>query len=139
MNNSSTNHLTGQEIAIISMAGRFPGAKSVEAFWFNLRAGVESISTFTDEELLAAGVLPAELRDPNYVRANGVLADVEMFDALFFGFSAREAEITDPQHRLFLECAWEVLERAGYDTQRYDGRIGVYGGGGVSCYLFTNL
>lgn len=81
MNNSSTNHVTGQEIAIISMTGRFPGAKSVEEFWFNLRAGVESISTFTDEELLAAGASPAELRDPNYVRANGVLDDIELFDA----------------------------------------------------------
>jgi acyl transferase domain-containing protein len=139
MNNSSTNHLTGQEIAIISMAGRFPGAKSVEEFWFNLRAGVESISTFTDEELLAAGAPPAELRDPNYVRANGVLDDIEMFDALFFGFSPREAEITDPQHRLFLECAWEVLERAGYDTQRYDGRIGVYCGAGANGYFLNNL
>ena len=139
MNNSSMNHLTGQEIAIISMAGRFPGAKNVEEFWSNLRAGVESISTFTDEELLAAGVSQAELRDPNYVRAKGVLDDIELFDGSFFGFNPREAEITDPQHRVFLECAWEALERAGYDTQRYDGRIGVYGGAGISSYLFTNL
>jgi len=139
MNNSPLNHLTGQEIAIISMAGRFPGAKSVEEFWFNLRAGVESISTFTDEELQAAGTPPAELRDPNYVRAKGVLDDIEMFDASFFGFSAREAETTDPQHRLFLECAWEVLERAGYDTQRYEGRIGVYGGAGANGYFLSNL
>ena len=139
MSNSSTNHLTGQEIAIISMAGRFPGAKSVEEFWSNLRAGVESITIFTDEELLAAGVSRTELRDPNYVRANGVLDDIELFDASFFGFSAREAEITDPQHRLFLECAWEALERAGYDTQRYEGRIGVYGGGNLNAYFLTNL
>ena len=133
------NHLTGQEIAIISMAGRFPGARSVEEFWSNLRNGVESISTFTDEELLAAGASQADLRDPNYVRAKGVLDDIELFDGSFFGFNPREAEITDPQHRLFLECAWEALERAGYDTQRYDGRIGVYGGAGISSYLFTNL
>ena len=139
MNNPSMNNLTGQEIAIISMAGRFPGAKNVEEFWSNLRAGVESISTFTDEELLAAGLSQAELRDPNYVRAKGVLDDIEMFDASFFGFNPREAEIIDPQHRLFLECAWEAMERAGYDTQRYDGRIGVYGGAGVSSYLFINL
>ncbi len=139
MSKPSTNHLTGQEIAIISMAGRFPGAKSVEEFWSNLRAGVESITIFTDEELLAAGVSRTELRDPNYVRANGVLDDIELFDASFFGFSAREAEITDPQHRLFLECAWEALERAGYDTQRYEGRIGVYGGGGINSYFLTNV
>ncbi len=138
-NHLTVNHLTGQEIAIISMAGRFPGAQSVEEFWSNLRNGVESISRFTDEELLAAGASQADLRDPNYVRAKGVLNDIELFDGLFFGFNPREAEITDPQHRLFLECAWEVLERAGYDTQRYDGRIGVYGGAGISSYLFANL
>src|SRR5690348_7953873 len=102
MNNSSMNHLTGQEIAVISMAGRFPGAQSVEEFWSNLRAGVESISTFTDEELLSAGVSQAQLRDPNYVRAKGVLEDIELFDGSFFGFNPREAEVTDPQHRLFL-------------------------------------
>ena len=86
-------------IAIVSMAGRFPGAKNVEEFWSNLRAGVESISIFTDEELLAAGVSRTELRDPNYVRAKGVLDDIELFDGSFFGFNPREAEITDPQHR----------------------------------------
>jgi iturin family lipopeptide synthetase A len=140
MNNSTmTEHTHESSIAIISMAGRFPGAKSIEEFWRNLRAGVESVSTFSDEELLAAGVSRADLQDPAYVRAKGMLDDIEMFDGAFFGFNPREAEITDPQHRLFLECAWEALERAGYDTQRYGGRIGVYGGAGISGYLLVNL
>src|SRR5689334_16591288 len=133
------NQLSGQEIAIISMAGRFPGAQNVEEFWSNLRAGVESISTFTDEELLVAGVSQAELQDPNYVPAKGVLDDIDMFDSSFFGFNPREAEITDPQHRLFLECSHEALEAAGYDPWRYDGRIGVFAGASMGSYLTENL
>lgn len=96
----------GLEIAIIGMAGRFPGAKNIEEFWQNLRNGVESITTFTNEELLAGGIDPDLLNDPNYVKAGAVLEDIELFDAEFFGFNPREAEIIDPQHRLFLECAW---------------------------------
>jgi amino acid adenylation domain-containing protein len=140
MNNSNVierPHESG--IAIVSITGRFPGAKNVEEFWRNLRDGMESITTFTDEELLAAGISPAELRIPNYVRAKGMLDDIELFDAAFFGFNAREAEITDPQQRIFLECAWEALERAGYDPQRYKGRIGVYGGVGLNGYFLANL
>ncbi|MBW4633663.1 MAG: amino acid adenylation domain-containing protein [Iphinoe sp. HA4291-MV1] len=128
-----------EPIAIIGMAGRFPGANNVEQFWQNLRDGVESISFFTDEELEASGIDPAILSDRNYVKANGLLEDVEMFDASFFGFSAREAEIMDPQHRLFLECAWEVLENAGYDSETYDGQIDVYAGAGLNNYLIHNL
>src|SRR5258708_27005910 len=99
------------------MSGRFPGARDVHEFWRNLRAGVESITFFTDEELLAAGVEPAALKDPNYVKARGMLNGVEEFDAAFFRIGPREAEIMDPQHRLFLECAWESLESAGYDPE----------------------
>src|SRR5258706_12058445 len=94
-------------IAIIGMAGRFPGARNVEQFWENLKNGVESIRFFSEQELLAAGVDQALLRRPDYVRASPVLEDIEGFDASFFGFSPREAELVDPQHRLFLECAWE--------------------------------
>ncbi|HEX2909580.1 MAG TPA: thioester reductase domain-containing protein [Chloroflexia bacterium] len=137
MNNQTQT--TGLEIAIIGMAGRFPGAKNVEQFWRNLRDGVESISTFSEEELLAAGVNPALLNNPDYVRAGGVLEDADMFDAAFFGFSPREAEITDPQHRLFLECAWEALEDAGYDSEQFGGSIGIYAGGGMNTYLINNL
>src|SRR5262249_3944049 len=82
---------------------------------------------------------PHVLRDPAYVRANGVLDGVDLFDAAFFGFSPREAELTDPQHRVFLECAWEALENAGYDPGRYRGRIAVYAAAGLSTYLLNNL
>src|SRR5918911_1285691 len=127
------------EIAIIGMAGRFPRARSVDQFWQNLRDGVESISFFSDEELEAAGVERSALSDPNYVKAGAVLDDLELFDASFFGFNPREAEIMDPQHRFFLECAWEALEAAGYDSETYPGRIGVYAGCSMSTYLLHNL
>src|SRR5688572_30163754 len=102
-------------VAVIGMSGRFPGAKSVAELWKNLREGVESISFFSDEELAAAGVDPATLKDPTYVKAKGALQDVELFDASFFGMNPRDAELLDPQHRIFLECAWAALECAGYD------------------------
>ncbi|QTA91519.1 type I polyketide synthase [Desulfonema magnum] len=126
-------------IAIIGMAGRFPGAETLDEFWENLRDGKESVSFFTDEELTASGADPMLLHTPGYVRAGAVMKDIEMFDASFFGFSPKEARLTDPQHRLFLECAWETLENAGYDTETYDGRIGVYAGAAMNTYLFKNL
>ncbi|MDZ8030975.1 type I polyketide synthase [Nostoc sp. DedSLP04] len=141
MNNSDefNNFDDNDEIAIIGINGRFPGAKNVDIFWNNLRDGVESISHFTNEELLAAGIDPALLNDPNYVKASSIIEDIELFDAAFFGFTPREAEITDPQHRVFLESAWEALESAGYDSESYNGKIGVYAGVTNSNYLFTNL
>jgi non-ribosomal peptide synthase protein (TIGR01720 family) len=126
-------------IAIIGMACRFPGAGSIEAFWNNLRGGVESISFFADQDLDRAAIDPAELADPRYVKARGVLEGIEEFDARFFDFSAREADITDPQQRIFLECAWEALEKAGYDPGAYPGPIGVYAGAGANGYLLHNL
>jgi amino acid adenylation domain-containing protein len=129
---------TGLEIAVVGMAGRFPGAPGVDALWANLRAGVESIRHFTDAELTAAGV-PDELRaDPAYVPARGALDGVDRFDAAFFGFTPREAEVTDPQQRLFLEVAWEAMENAGYDPARVPGRVGVYAGASMSSY-YQNL
>jgi acyl transferase domain-containing protein/acyl carrier protein len=125
------------EIAIIAMAGRFPGAASVEELWENLRQGRETISFFSDEELLAAGVEAAELRDPCYVKARPILEGVELFDAEFFGYSPREAELMDPQQRLFLECASEALELAGYATERYPGQVGVYAGASISSYMYN--
>lgn len=127
------------EIAIIGMACRFPGAKTVEQFWSNLRNGVESISFFSDGELRASGISETLLSDPDYVKASGILEDIELFDASFFGYSPREAEMMDPQQRFFLECAWEALERAGYDSNQYDGLIGVYAGVGKNYYLLNNL
>jgi len=128
-----------EPIAIIGMAGRFPGAKNIDQFWQNLRDGVESISFFTDENLLATGIDSAKLSNPNYVKAASTLSDIELFDASFFNFTPYEAEVTDPQHRLFLECAWEALENSGYDSQAYEGQIGVYAGAGLNSYLLLNL
>lgn len=138
MSSSETDdNLSASEIAVVGMAGRFPGANSVDEFWNNLEAGIESISFFTDEELRASGVPPSALSDPNYVKAKGVVGDVDLFDATFFGFNHREAQILDPQHRLFLECAWQAIESAGYDCERYDGRIGVYAGASMNTYLLS--
>ncbi len=127
------------EIAIIGMAGRFPGAANLPEFWHNLSNGVESITRFADAALAAAGVPEADRDQANYVKARAILETIEDFDAAFFGFTPREAEITDPQHRLFLECAWEALENAGYDAATYTGRIGTYAGSGWSSYLFHHL
>ncbi|BAZ54099.1 beta-ketoacyl synthase [Nostoc sp. NIES-4103] len=137
MEDSATFHSNGSEIAIIGLSGRFPGAKNLEEFWHNLQAGVESITFFTDEELINSGIDPVLVDNPKYIKARGVLADAELFDASFFGFTPKEAEITDPQHRLFLECAWSALENAGYNPENYTGAIGVYAGSGLSGYLFN--
>ncbi|HVR09570.1 MAG TPA: amino acid adenylation domain-containing protein, partial [Thermoanaerobaculia bacterium] len=128
-----------EDVAIIGMVGRFPGAADLDALWRNLRGGVESISFFSEAELLAAGVAPAILADRRYVRARGALDGIELFDAAHFGFSPREAAITDPQQRLLLECGWEALEQAALDPGRFAGRIGVYAGGVISTYLLLNL
>lgn len=126
-------------IAVIGMAGRFPGAKNVTQFWQNLCNGVESISFFSDQDLVAQGVDPTWLHDPQYVKAGFVLEDIEMFDASFFGYSPREAEILDPQQRVILECAWEALENAGYDPKADKNLTGIYTGGNLSTYLLNNL
>jgi acyl transferase domain-containing protein/acyl carrier protein len=127
----------GSEIAIIGMSCRFPGAADVAAFWRNLRAGAESLAEVGDQELLAAGVTAEELANPAYVRRVPALAGSEDFDARFFGYTPQEATIMDPQHRLFLECAWEALEQAGYDSTRYPGPIGVFTGAKTNTYLFN--
>jgi acyl transferase domain-containing protein/acyl carrier protein len=131
--------MDGTEIAIIGLAGRFPGARNVDQFWRNLRDGVESITFFTDQELESMGVDRAVLRDPHYVKAASIIDEVEMFDAAFFGYTPREAEIMDPQHRVLLECAWEAVENAGYDSDAYNGSIGVFAGATINTYLLENL
>ncbi|HEU4506953.1 MAG TPA: SDR family NAD(P)-dependent oxidoreductase [Pyrinomonadaceae bacterium] len=128
-----------ESIAIVGLACRFPGANNIDQFWQNLRNGVESISFFSDEEVEHAGVNPADLKNPNYVKAGGILEDIENFDAQFFGFTPKEAEMMDPQHRFFLECCWEALEHAGYHPDKYAGLIGLYGGAGANTYLLYNL
>jgi acyl transferase domain-containing protein/2-polyprenyl-3-methyl-5-hydroxy-6-metoxy-1,4-benzoquinol methylase/acyl carrier protein len=137
MNNSALT--TTGAIAIIGMSGRFPGSANLEAFWHNLRDGVEGVSRFSEEELIASKVDPALIRHPNYVPAASVLTDIDQFDAEFFQFTAREAECMDPQHRFLLQCAWEALEQAGYAGITFDGRIGVYAGAGISHYWMRNL
>ena len=128
-----------EQIAVIGMAGKFPGAANIEELWRNLCEGKEAVRSYSDEELLAAGVDPAVLRDPHYVKAGTVLENADKFDAEFFNLSVREAEITDPQHRLFLETAHEALERAGYDPQTYRGLVGVFAGTAMSSYWMSNL
>src|ERR1043165_8684338 len=97
-------------IAIVGMAGRFPGARNLDEFWRNLRDGVESITFFSAEEAEASGMAPEFGSMPNLIKAAPILDDIEAFDASFFGYTPREAELMDPQHRMFLECAWEALE-----------------------------
>jgi acyl transferase domain-containing protein/acyl carrier protein len=126
-------------VAIIAMNGRFPGARNVDQFWDNLRQGIESISFFSTEELRKSGINPAVIGRQEYVNAKGILDGIELFDASFFGFNPREAEIMDPQHRIFLECAWETFEAAGYDPKTYKGPIGVYAGVSRNTYLLANV
>ncbi len=126
-------------LALIGMSGRFPGAQNVEAFWQNIAAGVKSIQIFSDEELLAAGIDPVQLNQPNFVKAGSLLEHIDQFDASFFGYTPREAELMDPQHRLFLECAWETLEGAGYNTESDHGLIALYAGSSFCSYLVNNL
>jgi acyl transferase domain-containing protein/acyl carrier protein len=120
------SQLTGVEIAIIGMAARFPGAKNLDEFWNNLVGGIESISFFNLEELLECGLTSGDLDHPDYVAAKAFLEDVEYFDAVFFGYSPREAEIMAPQTRIALECVWEALEDAAYNPDTYDSAIGAF-------------
>src|SRR5215472_13817624 len=115
-------------IAIVGVAGRFPGARNLEEFWRNLQDGIEPIRRLSDAELSVAGVAREEVEDPNYVKVAPIFDGVEMFDAAFFGFSPKDAAILDPQHRHFLECAWEALEDSGHMPDRFPGAIGVFAG-----------
>jgi amino acid adenylation domain-containing protein len=123
------------EIAVIGLSSRFPGAQDPEQFWKNLCEGRELITRFSDPELLAEGVDPNLLNNPDYVKAWGMLDGIEKFDARFFGYNPREAEILDPQQRIFLEEAWKALENAGYDSEKFPGLIGVFAGVGMNTYL----
>ncbi|SDD32133.1 amino acid adenylation domain-containing protein [Mucilaginibacter pineti] len=129
---------TNQDIAIIGMAGRFPGANTIDEFWELLSEGRESTSFFTADELDKS--IPASLRnDPAYIKARGVIDKADEFDAAFFGFNPRNAELMDPQHRVFLEIAWEVLEKTGYLPQKYNGLVGVFAGCGYNTYYNNNV
>ena len=130
---------TGTEIAVVGMAGRFPDAPDIDAYWTLLREGREASRSFSREELVAKGVPAAVVDDPDFVPRGPVLDGIDLFDAPFFGLSARDAAIMDPQHRLFLECAWEALEHAGYDPARAGGAVGVFAGSGMHAYLIYHL
>ena len=109
-----SNKMPSHAVAIVGMAGRFPGARNLDEFWHNISTGLESLNTLTEAEMDAAGI-PSDVRsNHNFVPKYTTLEDADLFDASFFGMSPREAQILDPQQRIFLECAWEALENAGY-------------------------
>jgi acyl transferase domain-containing protein/NADP-dependent 3-hydroxy acid dehydrogenase YdfG/acyl carrier protein len=130
---------SSDHIAVIGMSCRFPGAVNVDEFWANLENGVESVTRFTEQELLELGIEPRLVRDPLYVRARPRLTRPEAFDHEHFGYSAREAEWIDPQQRVFLECSWEALEQAGYDPGAYPGWIAVFAGASFNYYALQHL
>ncbi len=125
----------GTQVAIVGMAGRFPGAPSVADLWRRLRGGEECLTRLSAADLAAGGVSAAAAAAPGYVPVAGLVAEADCFDAAFFALNPREAELMDPQHRVFLECAWHALEDAGYDPRQYGGRIGLYAGAGINTYL----
>ncbi|MHC5728398.1 MAG: beta-ketoacyl synthase N-terminal-like domain-containing protein, partial [Nostoc sp.] len=136
-NRSCRNHDT-HDIAIIGMAGRFPGANNLQTFWENLKNGVETISFFSEEELLESGVSPELFNQPNYVKARPTIDKAEYFDSDFFGYTDREAELLDPQQRLLLQSSWECLEDAGYNPNSYQGAIAMFAGASMNTYFINN-
>ncbi|OHU90805.1 MULTISPECIES: hybrid non-ribosomal peptide synthetase/type I polyketide synthase [Pseudoalteromonas] len=135
----NNNNIAPNQIAIVGMAGRFPSATSVDEYWQNLVAGKQSSTELTDEELRNSGVPEELIADPNFVKKSYIVDAVDKFDANFFGFTARDAQITDPQQRMLLECSYEALEHAGYSNEKYDGLVGVYAGVGPMAYYIRNL
>ena len=123
------------KIAVIGLSGRFPGAKNIDEFWNNLCNGVNSISHFTEEQVIEEGISPELVKKPGYVKAWGSLEDIDKFDAQFFGYNPREAEVLDPQQRIFLEESWKALEDANYNTEKFKGLVGVYGSVGMNTYV----
>jgi amino acid adenylation domain-containing protein len=135
-NPGQENNLQG--IAIIGMAGKFPGASDLVTFWENIAAGKDTITRFSRSELEAKDRASLEF-GPDYVPARGVLEGADLFDSAFFGISPRDADFLDPQHRLFLETCWNALEDGGYDPAQFSGQVGVYGGCSLNTYLLANL
>src|SRR6185295_3071537 len=125
------------DIAIVGMAGRFPGARNLDEFWQNLAGGIEAITRLSDQELLESGVPKSYLNNPSYVKAAPVLEEPGHFDAGFFGFSPMEARTMDPQQRILLELAHEALDDAGYDAAGYGGRVGVFTGSAMNTYFMN--
>ena len=127
------------DIAIVGMSVNVPGADGVDAYWANLRDGVESIRHLTEQQLLDAGEAPETMARKNYVPAAALLEGFDTFDAEFFGFSPKDAAILDPQHRKFLEVAWEAMEQAGHPPEGLAGKVGVYAGCGMGSYFYFNI
>ncbi|MFE7121407.1 type I polyketide synthase, partial [Streptomyces sp. NPDC057654] len=121
-------------IAVVGMACRFPGATTPEEYWHNVANGVDGVRTLTDAELAEWGEDPERIKDPRYVRRHGPVENIGDFDAEFFGITGRDADLLNPQHRIFLECAWEALERAGYDPRAVPGTTGLFAGAGRNGY-----
>ena len=136
---TASDELPPNAIAVIGMAGRFPGADSVTTFWDNLRRGEESIATLSEEALTAAGVSAKTLADPAYVRRAPLVDGIDEFDAEYFGMTPYTARMMDPQQRLFLQTAWHAFEDSGYDPATFDGSIGVFAASTASGYLMYNL
>ena len=139
MTSSTSNTPPPNAVAVIGMAGRFPGANSVSEFWRNLRADAEAIVSLSEDDLLAAGVGEKALASHSYIRRAALMEGVEEFDAEFFGFTPQFARMMDPQHRLFLQSAWHALEDAGYEPGQIEASVGVFGTSSASGYLLHNL
>jgi acyl transferase domain-containing protein len=138
MANKPKKDKSNNDIAVIGMAARFPGADNIYELWKVLTEGRETTSFFTDEELDQS--IPFAIRNaPNYVKARGIVENAEGFDAAFFGISPKVAELMDPQHRVFLELAWEALETSGHLPAKYSGSVGVFAGTGNNTYYTNNV
>ncbi|MGI5347543.1 SDR family NAD(P)-dependent oxidoreductase [Streptomyces sp. CA-250714] len=137
--NDQHDRVAEDAIAVVGMSLRVPGSADLDTFWANVAGGVESVTRFSEEELREAGIPDSVLADPHYIRAKPVLEDMAGFDARFFGLTPREAQVRDPQHRLFLESVYTALEHAGYDPFRVPGTVGVYGGGAPDFYREWNV
>lgn len=133
----SNRGYNSNDIAIIGLGGRFPGAADMDDVWEIIQNGEEKIICFTEEELAKENIPKHVYEDRNYVKRGSIIEDIDMFDAEFFGFNPREAELSNPQHRIFLECIWELLENSGYNPDIYEGRIAVFGGEGFNPYMLN--
>ena len=139
MNTAKSRSFSGEDIAIVGMSVDVPGAQGTDAYWANLRDGVEAIRRLSEAELLDAGETAETIARKNYVPVAAVLDGFDAFDADFFGFSPKDAAILDPQHRKFLEVAWGAMEQAGHPPETIAGPIGVYAGCGMGSYFFFNI
>ncbi|HET8839958.1 MAG TPA: type I polyketide synthase, partial [Ktedonobacteraceae bacterium] len=126
-------------MAIIGMSGRFPGADTLHDYWWNLQHGIESISFFSKQEVEREGIHPDLVTKSEYVKAGGILKGIEWFASAFFNIQPEEADLLDPQQRVLLECAWEALENAGYNNEKYRDSVGIYAGMSSSTYFLHNL